>query len=1257
MATDDNYLWISTKWGLNKFSQTEHIIEEYYSEFKEDSPITRDKQGNLYVLNNQDIIYFYDKSKNKFINLALGPVNKTDSIVSFYMDSNDTIRITRNGIMERYTVDLHEQPYPVITRHPDFEHPYPIISVFENKGNLFFCDKNGDLYVISSDNLHFITNITPLLNKNGDISTIIYDGNDILIGFLMNGLVRLNSQQNYQAEKIDIDCGIFSLWKDDRQDILWIGTDGQGVFLYTKDDYIFKGINLKELPIKKERPVRAIHTDHLNNLWLGTKDNGIIRIKEYDSVFDDSPKNIKHFTVNDGLSNNAVFSFVQSAANNILWIGSDGPNLNYYSYYDKKIHTLTNHTTTQIVKVHALLESSDSLLWVASGNSLLRISIEKEGNVFATNAVKSYTFDIKNKQSYNQIFSLYNENDSIIWAGVRGNGVIRFNVQTKDYNLITFDKNGVAPANDILCIYQDKNKTFWFGSSYGIIRFNILPDGNYEYKNYNENDGLINNTIHGILEDDEGKLWLSTNKGIVLFDPVNESVRSFNQKTGLKTIEFSDNSYFKDKQKSIYFFGGVDGLIWIKHDQNKKKQFIPDIFFTKLRIFNEDHNINRFVKKAGNESYIELNHKQNFFTLSFIAMDFINGGNNSYSYKLENFNNVWMNTRLNEANFTNISPGDYVLSVKYNAGSDDPGEGLVQSIRIKILSPWYMTLYAKLIYFLALLGVMYLIFLFAKQKYEQKKIKIAQKLDLKYKEEMYEGKLRFFTNITHELSTPLTLIHGPSERILNYEGSDSFIKKYAQIIKSNTERLNSLIQEIIDFRRIETGNKICRIQNIDISEIVLEISESYTELSEQNNINFETIVDPHLMWNTDSGCFTKILNNLISNAFKYTSTKGYVKVSVAVEDNILILRVYNTGKGIDKDDIPVIFNRYSILDNIKENSIKGLSSRNGLGLAICQNMTELLGGTIEVESELDKFAEFIVKLPYLETTANQLEPVIPNYPDKPVIIKKEKANYPENRNKNRILVIDDNEELLWMIKEILSDEYNVLIAMDGQKGLVMLKESTPDLIITDILMPNLDGISLTKQIKQNRHTMHIPVIILSAKTSINERIEGVESGADAYIPKPFDAQYLKTVIKHLIENKKMLGEYYNSSASAYNFSNGQLLKKEDKDFFQAVVQMIDKNIDNVHFSPENLAENLGISIRNLYRKFKDLGQRPPKDFIKNQRVIHAAKLLLTTDLTIQEVMFSTGFTNRTHFYKEFAKQFTQSPKEYRDSNKLKDESL
>ena len=527
----------------------------------------------------------------------------------------------------------------------------------------------------------------------------------------------------------------------------------------------------------------------------------------------------------------------------------------------------------------------------------------------------------------------------------------------------------------------------------------------------------------------------------------------------------------------------------------------------------------------------------------------------------------------------------------------------------------------------------------------------------------YEGKLRFFTNITHEFCTPLTLIYGPCERILHHENSDVFIKKYAQIIKSNTERLNSLIQEVIDFRRMETGNQTCHIQELNISELSQEIIESFSELAEQNNILLQTDVSPNIIWRSDNSCFTKILNNLISNAFKYTPEKGTILISVKVINAKLEVKVYNTGKGISKENIPLIFNRYSVLDNIKENSIKGLSSRNGLGLAICHSMVELIQGIIKVESEVNQYAQFTVTLPQLEITENSSQ----KQEDVPKLIQKNSMNRQELENATAgdkcaqpeatILIIDDNKELLWMLKDILSDEYAILTAENGEEGLALLKQETPDLIITDIMMPKVDGITLTKQIKSNKHTVHIPLVILSAKNTTDEKIEGIESGADAYIPKPFNTQYLVTVIRQLIKKQRELEQYYNSSASAFDFGGGQLLQKEDKEYLQTARELINKNMDNTLFGPEELAAAMQTSSRNLYRKFKNLNQPSPKDFIKEQRMTYAAKLLLTTTLTIQEVMYKTAFTNRSHFYKEFAKRYNQTPREYREVNKQRDTSL
>lgn len=1262
IETDSSYLWISTKWGLNKLSQKDNMIIEYYNEFGENSYLAKDKHDNLYVFGKPDVLSLYSKEQNKFLDLPFREKMTYKNISSFVIDARDTIWINHQGKLKKYTVDQIHSQKPQIIQHPDFNHPYPIEYVFYNQKKIIFTDSKGDVYNIDSRGKHLINSLGRLIHDSGEIGSIIFDKEDLLIGFKTSGLIRLVAKKRYQPEKIDINCGVFSLYKDEQQDIIWIGTDGQGVYAWTKDEYTFNNLSLNQLPINKKRPIRAIYVDQENTLWLGTKDNGIICISNYDTTQEFTSRNVTHFTTPNGLLNNAVFAFAPSIAHPILWIGTDGPGVNYYSYRDRKIHPLLNSTDSGIAKVHSMIEVSDSLLWIGSGSTLLRINVEARENTLIAKNIRSIDINISNQQLYNQIYSICPENDSILWIGMRGNGVIRLNTETETYRSVTFDRNGIAPMNDILCIHLDLQKNIWLGSSYGLTCLKILSDGNFDYRNFNENDGLPNNTIHGITEDNRGNLWLSSNTGIILFDPQKNTFRSLNHKTGLKVIEFSDNAYFQDSCRQRSFFGGVDGMVWIETEKREKKAFVPTIFFTKLRIFNKEYNISDFEETKDNEAAIVLNHDQNFFAVSFVAMDFINGENSSYSYKLENFSDIWMDTRSNEAQFTNIPPGNYVLRVKYNDGISS-NEKSIQNIHIVILPPWYQTVTAYILYALLALGALAGILLYTKWKYERRKTSIARKLNEKYKEEMYEGKLRFFTNITHEFCTPLALIYGPCERILDHESSDVFIKKYAQIIKSNTERLNSLIQEVIDFRKMETGNQKCHIQKLNISKLSSNIIESFNELAEQNNIRLQTTVCSDIHWNSDIGCFNKILNNLISNAFKYTPEKGTVSISVKEVDKNLEIKVYNTGKGISKESIPLIFNRYSVLDNIKENSIKGLSSRNGLGLAICHSMVELLKGTIKVESQINQYALFTVALPLLEISEEtidfQEETIISN--QKSHVDTRELDNIgikSECREpESTILIIDDNKDLLWMLKDILSNEYRILTAENGEEGLTLLKQETPDLIITDIMMPKVDGITLTKQLKNNKHTVHIPLVILSAKNTTDEKIEGLESGADAYIPKPFNTQYLRTVIRQLIRKQKELKHYYNSSASAYDFSGGQLLPKEDKEYIQTAVKLIKENMDNPLFGPEELAVAMQTSSRNMYRRFKNLGQLPPKDFIKEQKINFAAKLLITTTLTIQEVLYKTGFTNRSHFYREFSKRYSQTPGEYREANKQKDDSL
>lgn len=450
-----------------------------------------------------------------------------------------------------------------------------------------------------------------------------------------------------------------------------------------------------------------------------------------------------------------------------------------------------------------------------------------------------------------------------------------------------------------------------------------------------------------------------------------------------------------------------------------------------------------------------------------------------------------------------------------------------------------------------------------------------------------------------------------------------------------------------------------------MSDLCNETFNSFSELATSNDIEYINAITPGIVWNSDFSAIQKILINLISNAFKYTSHGGKIKVTVDVEEHELKIRVYNTGKGIDQEDKARIFNHYCILDNVEENALKGITHRNGLGMAICHSMVKLLNGSIEIESEPGTFAEFIVTLPEIKLAddqSNASQTTAGSSITRPVLSHNNAISTNKGSSevtlseRETILVIDDNKDIHTILCDALSS-YNVVSALSAEEGLQIVRNISPSLIISDIMMPGTDGVDLTRQLKNNRHTMHIPLILLSAKISTEERINGIESGADAYIGKPFSPSYLQAVVKRLLESRSRLREYYNSSASAFEYTDGQLLNHEDKEFLETIASFINEHIDDNKLSAEQLALHLNTSVRKLYRKFKELGEVTPNDYIKNQRMTHAAKLLLTTSLTVQEITFGCGFGNRSHFYKEFFKRYGMTPKDYRTANQTKDSSL
>lgn len=1241
---DEDNLWISTFLGLNKFSLKERKVTESHTECPEARLLASDSKGNTWVISKKNYISYYTPKVKKFRDIHLPGVS-TENVIELFTDNDGKLYlIMTDGSIKNIKISNKSSNDLELDVSDTKFHDKSIISAFYQSNEMYFVDNERKLHLFnpSQKTKIFLADLSKLPN-NGRISNILSFNDNLFISFNSGAIIKLDIQKDSYEEITSSGVGIYCTIKDKKQDLLWIGTDGQGVQLYHQSHEMFKNITHEYLPIKTQKPIRSIYTDEYDNLWIGTKGDGFLQIKNYNDI--NAHPLYNRYTTDNGLSNNSVFCFLRSKFYNVIWIGTEGPGLSFYSYRDNKVKTLSSE---QIGKVHSICEVNSSTLWLATaGNGLLEVSLKEENGTLSVKSVNEF-FPKKGDRICNEFHSMYYDGKSTIFVGSRGGyGVVRFNIENKQYDFIQMNKNENSAIGDVLSVHFSKDSIFYIGASSGLTKMQLLPNGNNQIKQFDRRSGIANDMIHGILEDEDGCIWLSTNKGLTKYNPHNDFFHNYSHPELLVT-EFSDDAYWKSPQTNRLFFGGINGLVWVDPNEDyPASSYAPELLFFDLKISGESHTLDNYMNKEGS---VEIPSNTSSFTISFVALDYINGDNYEYSYILEDYNTTWTELqKTNEVTFTNLPYGDYVLKVRYKNdvfGSDEK----YYSLHISKLAPWYLTKWAILGYILLFLFICTYIIYLIRKKIINKQILIARKIKEEQKEKLLEAKLNFFTNITHEFCTPLTVINGVTEHIdKTLETND--LRKYTDVLRNNVNDLNELIQEILDFRKIEESKfEAGNIKKVSISDIMTRHLESFIPIAEQNNVELNASIPKNLEWNTDISCFNRIFINLISNAFKYTKEGGKVNVSVDIENEKLILKVRNTGKGIEESKIPNIFDRYRILENMENNSLYSqMTSRNGIGLSICHSMVKLLQGEIEVKSEIDQFAEFIVYLPVLEAT-KQTNPEIQQRENSGNGVDTLSPKRPEDASKQTILIVDDNKDIVWLITDILSDRYIIRGANTVEEALKILEMQTPALIITDIMMPNIDGLEFINRIKANKFTKHIPLIIISAKISDKEQAEGLNTGADAYLTKPFSPIVLQSLVNRLLITKEELKDYYYSPESAYEYTDGQLIHQEDKDFMDSVISIIDENIEEENLRPELIADKLGINTRNLYRRFKKITSLPPNDFIKDYRFTLAARLLVTTSLTIQEIIYKVGITNKSYFYREFFKKYNMTPKEYRSAD-------
>ncbi|TJZ61766.1 response regulator [Sphingobacterium olei] len=1019
-------------------------------------------------------------------------------------------------------------------------------------------------------------------------------------------------EKSYERIAASADGEVRSMFKDD-QDRMWIGKKNGTLALYNKANDYLGNLTSAGTIVRDKKAVFGANVycfiqDHEGQIWLGTRDQGLFILR---------PRNAQTYQVTNykptsdpySIGSESIFSLYQDAQKRV-WIGGYGGGLNLV---EKK--------------------TDGTLRFVHAGNRLKNYPVDQCGLV-------RYVYQSKN---------------GTMLVGT-SNGLITFSGTFQKpehigffHNASTADRTDCLSNNEVLHISQDRRQQIYVSTFSGGISIttdspNLLSD-KIKFKNINRTNGLISDLSLSVIEDLKGYLWIASVNVLSRFNPTNEQFDHFSKENLGLTPLINEAAPIRDPDGNI-IFGTTDGALRVLTDRMLRSTFVPPIVFSAIRIQRQDIQEERNVDENG---ILMLAEDERNISVSFAALDYTNIKSIQYAYRLKGTDSTWVYLGHNRsASFVELPAGRHTLEVK-STNSDGVWVENVASIQFYITPTFWETGFSWVIYILALALLVLLIVLIVSYIMQlRKRVDVEQQLT--------GLKLNFFTDISHELRTPLTLIASPIEEVLQHEKLSSSGRAYLQTAKQNTHRMLRLINQILDFRKIQHQKMKVYLEQADVAALLEKTFNSFSPIARQKQINYtleQDITSTPLYVDVDK--VEKILFNLLSNAFKYTPAGRQIAIRATVEDGKLVLMVTDEGSGFDMGKAKGLFERYETND-----ADPSISS--GIGLALVHELVDLLHGRIAVDSEKGKGSAFTVRLPI----AYEAFSGDPNIELKLGDGVAEQAHTtpivdtaPETTKRTSILVIEDNDELRDFIRSILEQEYDILEASDGRKGLEITLDKLPDIVVSDVMMPDMDGVAYLEAVKNNVETSHIPVILLTAKSALDDKIKGMEYGADDYITKPFHASYLKAKIASLLKQRELLREYYLAHNSTFEPTTGTAVKSSpswgpsvpkvtayDDEFIRNVIQGIEDNIENTNFKIDDLVAGMNMSRAVFYRKIKAIVGLSPVDFVKKIRVKRAAQLLETGQFTVAEVAYQSGFSTSQYLSKVFKEMMGCTPTEY-----------
>lgn len=1048
-----------------------------------------------------------------------------------------------------------------------------------------------------------------------------YDNRNLLVA-TQSGLFIVNDKDKvaqYCEDDLNpyslSDNNVFAIYKD-RDGGIWLGSMFGGVDYLPKRNSAFR----RYFPISRgnsisSKRVREMCEDKYGRIWIGTEDKGV-------NVFDPKTRMFCHLggAVSSSRTNLALFPDEDKVYVGIFKQGMEAFSVdnNSVRFYPGSELNLLDEAS-----VGAFLKDSRGGYWL--GNSW--------GVYYAPD--KNFHFRRLNEFGYAYIYDIKEDKQQRIWVATMGNGVMCYDLEDATLRVFTSHSGDTTSlsSNSVSSITVDAKGDIWFSTDRGgICRYNSKEDN---FTTFSVKDGLPDDVCYKILEDWHHNLWFGTNKGLVCFNPDTRSVKIFTEGEGMLSNQFNYKSALESRDGTFYF-GSINGLIAFNPHQVESNKHIPPIYITRLRVHNREVSVgdadSLLVCALPFTDKIVLDYNQGNISFDFVALDYHSPASNKFRYRMEGVDKDWVVATGQTASYSQLVPGKYKFTVQ-GANNDGCWNYEGASITVVVTPPWWKSVYAYIVYVLLGVCAVWAFFRWYRIRKEVQLQRTCNLLEMRKEKELYSSKVEFFTSIAHEIKTPLSLIKGPLENLLEMNISDEKLKKALRIMEMNTDRLLSLINQLLDFRKIE-GNRLSlnyTMQDIVrlLRETVVRFEPSMTQVGK--SLSVECNVDS-LLIPIDREEITKVLSNLLNNALKYADKD--IRVRLLCEDEDVLISVATDGEIIPQEKRQRIFEPFYQLDD----NASGV----GIGLSLARSIAELHNGCLSLDVTPDgSYNVFTLTLPRVQNDVvvwNVSDNSMPVTGD--VLLSKEHGLL--DMSGCSVLVVDDNPELLSFLVDRLSDKFTVHTACDGEEALDVLARETIHIVVSDIMMPRMDGFELCRQIKNRPEYNHIPVILLSAKGDMQSKLYGVEQGADAYMEKPFSFAYLVAKVNNLLANRQIERESVVRRPLVHKLSGAHT--KAEEELMQRIVDEIQRNMSDEEFNVERLASNLCMSRSALHRKIKDLFDLPPVEYIRIVRLQQAAKLLTEGKYSVAEVGAMVGITSPSYFSRLFQKQFGVTPK-------------